>query len=389
MKSPVLKQVMQALSYDKFKKIVGDHWGDRYSKSFNSWSHLHVMIIFQITGRTSIRDLVNYIKVHSSLLYHCGIISISKSNLSHNNATRPYEIFERFYYSTLEDFRNKLPNHKKKKFKLKKKIKSIDSSTISLCKPLYEWATFRKNKGGIKLHTSLDNDSGIPDFISIGEAKTNDAKGVWAIPILPGCIYAVDRAYLCLKWLNKVILANSHFVIRLKKNTKYEIVKPRKVSSENKKKGVISDQEIKFIGTKKEDYTGKLRMVEFIDIETGKKFKFITDNFKLSPYTIAEIYKNRWQIELFFKKIKQNLKIKSFIGRTENSVKIQIWIAMIVLLLHEFSNWLSMTQLSLKEFLSKVCGNLFSLRRLEEILNSSLRNKCKTKMNCTQQVFSF
>lgn len=389
MKSLILKQIMQVLSYDKFRKIVDEHWGDRYTKTFSSWSHLHVMFIFHITGRTSIRDLLNYLNVHSSLLYHCGISSLSKSNLSHNNTTRPSEIFESFYYSTLEDLRNKVPFDKSRKFKFKLKIKSIDSSTISLCKTLYEWATFRTSKGGIKLHTSLDHDSMIPDFLSIGEAKTNDAKGVWTIPILPGCIYVVDRAYLCLKWLNEVIMTKSHFVIRLKKNTTYEIIKSKKVSYENKNKGVVFDGEIKFTGTKKDDYTGKLRLVEFIDQETGKEFKFITDNFKLSPYTIAEIYKDRWQIELFFKKIKQNLKIKSFIGRTKNSIKIQIWVAMIVLLLHEFSNWLSRTQLSLKEFLSKVCGTLFSFRRLTEILNSSIQRKCNTKIKCTQQVFRF
>jgi putative transposase len=266
-------------------------------------------------------------------------------------------------------------------------VKSFDSSTISLCKNLFEWAKFRKNKSGIKMHTLLNNETGVPDFLAITEARGHDSKGLWKIPIEENTIYVLDRAYLCLKWLYSVVLNNSHFVMRLKTNTKYKVLKRFKVNKTNKNRGVILDHEIKFTGTKKDEYPQSLRKIKFKHFESGQIFEFITDNFELSPFTISEIYKDRWQIELFFKKIKQNLKIKKFIGFSENAVQIQIWTALIVLLLFEYAKFLSKASLGLKEFLSIVQPNLFSKKQLESLLHFTEWRDKKLNHNSTIHQF--
>lgn len=369
MKSLVFKQITQAISYEGFKKITIKYGGDRYSKVFSSWNHMMVMLYAQIAGKSSLRDIIHSLQSRASSMYHMGFGKISRNNLSHQNGRRDYRIFEETYYMMKNKLLNTFSLSNGKKFKFKQHLKSIDSTTISLCKSLYEWAKFRKTKSGVKMHTVLDHKAQVPDFIAISNARCNDANGLNQIPIQDNSIYVLDRAYLCLKWLYSVVLSYSHFVIRLKSNTKYAIVKRNRVSKHNRKKGVILDHEIRFTGTKKDDYPITLRRVKYKDPETGEKYDYITDNFHLSPFTIAEIYRDRWQIELFFKKIKQNLKIKRFYGLSENAVRIQIWIAMIVVLLYEWCKYLSGVKMGLKEFLSRIQPNLFSVRRIDSILN--------------------
>ena len=352
MKSPVIQQLMQVISLNEFQKTVSKYSGDRYSKSFKSLEHLKLMVYFQLAGRSSIRDVINSLKSKAENLYHSSIKVPSRNNLSHQNSNRDFRIFQDTFYSLREKLSSISALSKRCKFKFDMPVKSIDSSTISLCRNLFEWAKFRKTKSGIKMHTLLNNETQIPDFMAITEAKGHDSKGLWKIPLEENTIYVLDRAYLCLKWLYSVVLKNSHFVMRLKSNTKYIVLKRFKVSETNKKRGVILDQEIKFTGSKKDDYPQSLRKIKFKHFESGRIFE-------LSPFTISEIYKDRWQIELFFKKIKQNLKIKKFIGHSENAVQIQIWTALIVLLLFEYAKFLSRASLGLKEFLSIIQPNIF------------------------------
>ena len=237
------------------------------------------------------------------------------------------------------------------------------------------------------MHTVLNNETQLPDFMEITEARGHDSKGLWKIPLEQNTIYVLDRAYLCLKWLYSVVLSNSHFVMRLKTNTKIKVIKRFEVSEVNKGRGVILDQEIKFTGAKKDDYPISLRRIKFKHFETGKIFNFITDNFSLSAFTISEIYKDRWQVELFFKKIKQNLKVKKFIGLSENAVQIQIWTALIMLLLFEYAKFLSRASLGLKEFLSIIAQNIFSTKHLESLLHLTEWDNRILKQNCTNQQF--
>lgn len=388
MKSSVFQQLMQVISLGKFQKTVHKYSGDKYSKSFKSLDHLKLMVYFQLAGRTSIRDVINSLKSKTEDLYHNSIKVPSRNNLSHQNLNRDYRIFKDTFYDVKERLSGISALSQRKKFKFDIPVKSFDSSTISLCKNLFEWAKFRKNKSGIKMHTLLNNETGVPDFLAITEARGHDSKGLWKIPIEENTIYVLDRAYLCLKWLYSVVLKNSHFVMRLKSNTKYRLVKHFKVNETNKKRGVILDQEIKFIGAKNNDYPLSLRKIKFKHFESGQTFEFITDNFALSPFTISEIYKDRWQIELFFKKIKQNLKIKKFIGLSENAVQVQIWTALIVLLLFEYAKFLSRASLGLKEFLSIIQPNLFSRKRFESLLHLTAWNERILNRNCTIQQFT-
>lgn len=387
MKSPVIRQLMQVISLDKFQKTVSKYSGDKYSKSFNSLEHLKLMIYFQLAGRTSLRDVINSLKSKAKDLYHSGLKVPSRNNLSHQNSKRDYRIFQETFYKLKEKLSGESILSKRSKFKFTMPVKSFDSSTVSLCKDLFGWARFRKNKSGIKMHTLLNNETQVPDFMEITEARGHDSKGLWKIPIEGNTIYVLDRAYLCLKWLYSVVLKGSHFVMRLKTNTKYRVLKRFEVNETNKGRGVILDQEIKFTGAKKDDYPITLRLIKFKHFESGKEFNFITDNFELSPFTISEIYKDRWQIELYFKKIKQNLKIKKFIGLSENAVQIQIWIALIVLLLFEYAKFLSRASLGLKEFLSIIQPNLFSKKRFESLLHLTEWEERVLNQNCTNQQF--
>ena len=387
MKIPVLKQLMQAISFGKFQNSVNKFGGDRYSKNFSSWNHLQLMIYFQLAGRTSIRDVINSLKSKPSDLCHSGFVVPSRNNLSHQNSKRDYRIFQETFYNLKNKLSGLSALSKRSKFKFKMPVKSFDSSTISLCKSLCEWAKFRKNKSGIKMHTLLNNETQLPDFMEITEARGHDSKGLWKIPLEQNTIYVLDRAYLCLKWLYSVVLSNSHFVMRLKTNTKIKVIKRFEVSEVNKGRGVILDQEIKFTGAKKDDYPISLRRIKFKHFETGKVFNFITDNFSLSAFTISEIYKDRWQVELFFKNIKQNLKVKKFIGLSENAVQIQIWTALIMLLLFEYAKFLSRASLGLKEFLSIIAQNIFSMKRVESLLHFTEWTDRILKQNCTTQQF--
>lgn len=387
MKSSVFQQLMQVISLGEFQKAVSKYSGDRYNKNFRSLDHLKLMIYFQIAGRTSLRDVVNSLRSKVKDLYHTRIRVPSINNLSHQNSKRDYRIFQETFYNIKDKLSRQSVLSQRSKFKFSMPVKSFDSSTISLCKELFGWAKFRKNKSGIKMHTLLNNETQIPDFMEITEAKGHDSKGLWKIPIEQNTIYVLDRAYLCLKWLYSVVLSNSHFVMRLKTNTKYKVIKRFKVNKTNKNRGVILDQEIKFTGAKKDDYPQSLRKIKFKHFESGQIFEFITDNFDLSPFTISELYKDRWQIELFFKKIKQNLKIKKFIGHSENAVQIQIWTALIVLLLFEYAKFLSKASLGLKEFLSIIQPNIFSKKQLESLLHFTEWRDKKLNHNSTIHQF--
>lgn len=371
MKSTIFAQLFQAISRKKFQKIVDSYGGDRYVKSFTSWCHLKFMVYFQISGRTSIRDGLNSLNASQDALYHSGIKQVSRNDLSHQNSKRDYRIFQEAFYCIRDALENKSGFRKKHKFRFKHDLSAVDSTTISLCKELFGWAKFRATKAGIKLHTVLSLASYLPEVIHMTEAKVNDMKALWDIKIKSNTVYVLDRAYLCIKWLVSVVNEGSFFVLRLKTNSKYRVTKRSPVSEYHKKRGVLLDRRIKLTGVAARRYTHEFRHVRFKCPETGKVFNFVTNLFDLSPLTIAEIYHERWQIELFFKQIKQNLKIKAFIGRSENAVLVQVWTAMIALLLFEWAKYISRVKMGLKEFLSLIANNIFARKALIVLMNTN------------------
>ena len=321
----VFAQIVEFLPQRIFDSIAEKYEGNKYVKHFTCWNQLLVMIFGQLTFRDSLRDLIVAIDAHSKKSYHLGFgKNVTRSNLSKTNERRESKIFEEFAYCLISIAQKKLANDN---FEIKGKIYAFDSSTIDLCLSVFWWAKFRKAKGGIKLHTLFDIVTQIPAFIHITEATVNDMNAMDAIPYEIGAYYIFDRGYADFTRLYGITELESFFVIRAKKNLRFTSSSFNPVDETT---GVTSDQigELSGFYTSKQ-YPDKLRKVVFYDKEMNRTFVFLTNNMELTALQIALLYKCRWQIELFFKWIKQHLKIKSFWGTTENAVRIQIYSAII------------------------------------------------------------
>ncbi len=321
----VFTQLTSFLPQRIFDKFVSKYNGNKYVKHFSCWNQLLCMVFGQLTNRNSLRDLAVIINAHSSKSYHLGFgKSVSKSNLSKANNKRNSKIFEEFAYYLIDVAQEKLRNDD---FEIKGKIYAFDSSTIDLCLSVFWWAKFRKTKSGIKLHTLYDITTKIPVFIHITEATIHDVNAMDVIPYEVGAYYIFDRGYVDFKRLFKITKLSSFFVIRAKSNLKFRRIYSNKVNKEN---NVKVDQIGKLTGFYiSKDYPAKIRRIKYYDSESKRTFIYLTNNMDITAEQIALLYKNRWQVELFFKWIKQHLKVKSFWGTTENAVRIQIYTAII------------------------------------------------------------
>ena len=321
----VFAQIVEFLPQRVFDTIVCRYQGDKYVRHFSCWNQMLCMLFGQLTHRESLRDLIVVLNAHSKKTYHLGLgRSVTRSNLSKANERRNYRIFEEFAYHLIAIAQKK---SLRKDFEIKGKVYAFDSSTIDLCLSVFWWATFRKKKAGIKLHTLYDITTQIPAFVHITEATVNDVNAMDVIPYETEAYYVFDRGYVDYTRLYRITLLQAWFVIRAKSNLKFNRMYSRKV---DKTTGVLCDQIGKLSGIKtSKQYPAKIRRIKFHDSETGRTFVFLTNNMELTALQIALLYKNRWQVELFFKWIKQHLKIKSFWGTTENAVRIQIYSAII------------------------------------------------------------
>lgn len=321
----VFAQLSMFLPRRVFDKFVLKYSGNRYTKHFTCWNQLLCMIFGQLTNRDSLRDLIVAVNAHSNKTYHLGFgKSVSRSNLAKANENRNSKIFEEFAYYMIDIARKKLSNDT---FKIKGKIYAFDSSTIDLCLNIFWWAKFRKKKGGIKLHTLFDVTIQIPVFVHITEASVHDVNAMDVIPYEANAYYVFDRGYVDFKRLFRITNLLAYFVVRAKSNLKFKRMYSNAV---DKNTGVKCDQIGKLTGFyQSKDYPEKIRRIKFYDEETSREFIFLTNNFELSAEDIAYLYKNRWQVELFFKWIKQHLKVKNFWGNSENAVRIQIYSAII------------------------------------------------------------
>ncbi len=321
----VFSQLTEFLPRRIFDRTVAKHNGNKYVRHFTCWNQLLCMVFGQLTTRESLRDLITVIDAHSSKSYHLGFgKSVTRSNLAKANEKRNSKIFEEFAYCLIDIARRKRSNDD---FVVKGKVYAFDSSTIDLCLSVFWWAKFRKAKGGIKLHTLFDITTQIPAFIHITAATVNDMNAMDVIPYEAGAHYVFDCGYVDYERLYKIARLQAYFVVRAKSNLKFRRMYSKKT---DKSTGVLCDQLGKLTGFYvSKDYPDKLRRVKFHDQETGRTFVFLTNNNELSALDIALLYKNRWQVELFFKWIKQHLKIKSFWGTSENAVRIQIYTAII------------------------------------------------------------
>ena len=318
----VFAQLISFLNEDKFRRIVNKFQGNRYIKHFTCWNQLLSLMFGQLSNRESLRDLIIALDAHHSKCYHLGIgRNVSRSSLARANQDRDYHIFEEYAYYLINEARQKRATEI---FKLSGNIYAFDSTTIDLCLAVFWWAKFRKKKGGIKVHTLYDVETQIPAFIHITEAAVHDSKAMKEIPYESGSYYIFDRAYNNFKMLYKVHQIDAFFVVRAKKNLQYKSIKWKRRLPKN----VLSDVTIELIGFyPKQYYPEQFRLVRYWDEEQKREFVFLTNAMHISALQVAELYKNRWQVELFFKWLKQHLKIKKFWGTTENAVRVQIYSA--------------------------------------------------------------
>ncbi|OJV40590.1 MAG: IS4 family transposase [Bacteroidales bacterium 36-12] len=318
----VFAQLISFLNEDKFRRIVNKFQGNRYIKHFTCWNQLLSLMFGQLSNRESLRDLIIALDAHHSKCYHLGIgRNVSRSSLSRANQDRDYHIFEEYAYYLINEARQKRATEI---FKLGGNIYAFDSTTIDLCLAVFWWAKFRRKKGGIKVHTLYDVETQIPAFIHITEAAVHDSKTMKEIPYESGSYYIFDRAYNNFKMLYKVHQIDAFFVVRAKKNLQYKSIKWKRRLPKN----VLSDVTIELIGFyPKQYYPEQFRLVRYWDEEQKREFVFLTNAMHISALQVAELYKNRWQVELFFKWLKQHLKIKKFWGTTENAVRVQIYSA--------------------------------------------------------------
>jgi len=364
--------MLKIIPRHEFSILEQRHSTGRKARSFTRWNQFVHLMFMQITSRSSLRDGIQSITSKARNLYHIGSKPVSRSTFADANAKRPSTFYEELFQKMYKRCKPIAPKHK---FKFKNKLYSMDASVIDLALSVFPWAAFRKTKAAVKIHTVLDNSGYLPSFVSISDGKTHEIKVAHSINLPKGSIVAVDKAYTDYKWFASLQHKGIFFVIRQKRNAVYKVVHRCKV---NKKQGLTSDQTIMFSGIKGDDCPHPLRRIGYRDPETKKHYVFLTNNFKLSAKTIADIYKERWQIETFFRWIKQNLKIKAFIGNSQNAVMTQIFVAMIAYLLLHYLKCLSRINVSPQNLLRVIQLNLFSNRSLRELFEPPPREQVNT-----------
>jgi len=368
----IFSQVMDHLPMHIFRKCVERYSGNRYVKSFNCFDQFLCMAFGQLTHRESLRDIEICLRAHKPKLYHIGIRGgISRNTFSNANKTRDWRIYADFANALIKIARP-LYSREDLGLEMKNTVYALDASTIDLCMSVFPWALFRSTKSAVKLHTLLDLRGNIPIFMHISDGKMHDVNALDLLIPETGAFYIMDRGYLDFKRLYRWHTAGAYFVIRAKSNTKF---KRRYSRSVEMNKGVKCDHTVILTGLNSlAAYPKTLRRIHYYDRETEKHFNFLTNNFVCSAQTIADLYRYRWQIELFFKWIKQHLRIKTFYGASENAVKTQIWIAVSVYVLVAIIKKRLKKETSLYNILQVLSLTLFEKLPLIQLLDKSNNN---------------
>jgi len=366
----LFNQLLRHFPRAEFAALVRKHDAERGAKGFTCWAQLVAMLFCQMAHADSLREICNGLACSLGKLVHLGIgVAPNKSTLGYANKHRPAKLYEELFYTALGRFRDeKGLGMRKQRFRFKNKLLSLDSTTISLCLEMFPWAKFRRAKGGVKAHVLLDHDDYLPRYVLITEARRSDVKMADAFPLNAGSIVVMDRGYndyaLFGKWTDQKI----YFVTRLKDNAAYEVLAEGPVPAN---RNIRSDQLIQFTGEKAQrDCPSPLRRVVVWDPINEREIVLLTNLQEFGATTIAAIYKDRWEIELFFKALKQNLKVKTFVGTSENALRIQIWTALIAILLLKWLHHLSKARWSLSNLASMLRMNLFTYRDLTAWLDN-------------------
>jgi len=345
-----------------FARLEQEHGTGRQARSFTRWNQLVHLVFIQLTARASLRDGVASLKARFKDLYHLGARPVARSTFADANNRRPASFFEALFYVMYRRCQPLAPKHK---FKFKNKLYSLDATVVSLCLSLFPWASFRRTKAGLKLHTLLDHDGYLPAFVAVSPAREPEIKKARSLRLPKGSIVVEDLGYTDYAWYAHLTTQKIFFVTRQKRNAAYEVLERHSV---NKSQGLLSDQTIRLTGVKALECHAPLRRIAYRDPASGKRYVFLTNHFKLSAKTIADIYKERWQIEIFFRWIKQNLRIKAFMGNSENAVLSQIFAALIVYLLLCYLKFLCNLDITLQNLMRLLQLNLFRTCAFKDLL---------------------
>ncbi len=360
----IFSELLRLCPRYQFDRAVERHQGDRYVKTFTTWQQFITMLYSQVKQKDSLRDIESGLLTQSARWYHIGLTSVRRSTLADANNKRDHRVFEDLFYHILSRCQGLTPRHR---LRFKNPLYSIDSTTIDLCLSVFPWAKFRTTKGAIKMHCLYDHSGALPSFMVVTDGKRHDARVVKesSFPLSPDSIVSVDKAYIDYNWLDSLNKNGVFFVTRAKRNIDCTVTGQHQATS----KKVRQDAVVSLNGPRtRKLYPKDLRLIEYHDEETGKTLVFLTNNFKLAASTIAQIYKSRWQIELFFKWIKQNLKIKSFLGTSKNAVMTQVWVAMCYYLLLTYIKYQTKYKNSLLELSRVIRETLFDRKALIDIL---------------------
>lgn len=358
----LFNQLLQQFPKSDFQRLVIKHQTERNAKGFTSWSQFVSMLFCHFARADSLREISYGLACCIGKLSHLGLRKAPpKSTLAYANANRPAEMFEDLFYSTLSAFRSRKMLGVRKPFKFRNKLVTFDSTTITLALEAFPWAEYRSKKGGVKLHVLLDNADLMPEFVCMTVARDNDCKGLDKINLKAGTIVTLDRGYNDFQQFGEWTEKGVYFVTRMKVNTKHYILR-RRVPPHNKH--ILADQTIILTGARADKCSHDLRLVRSIDPETGEIIDILTNNHKLGASTISGIYRERWRIEEFFRLLKQNLKIKTFVGTSMNALLAQIWTALIALLLLKWLHHISRAGWSFSNLAAMLRMNLFTYRDL-------------------------
>jgi hypothetical protein len=354
----IFSQLLQLFPRSEFYRAVKDTNAEYHARGFSCWNQFVSMLFCQLGRAHSLREITGGLRSCEGKLTHLGITAPSRSTLAYANEHRPWQLYQKVFLNLLDHCRDKFSG--KRKFRFKNKLVSLDSSTIDLSLSLFDWAKFRRTKGAVKLHLILDHDGYLPSFAVITEGNVSDVKVAHQLSFDPGTVVVDDRGYNDFVLFGKWTTQGIYFVTRMKNNTLYEVIKEQEIP---KNGHILKDEIIRLTGTKADEKCPHpLRRIEVYDPEKNEILVFLTNNMKFGATTIAAIYKDRWQIELFFKALKQNLKIKTFVGTSANAVKIQIWTALIAMVILKYLQLISKFAWSLSNLVALLRMNLFTHR---------------------------
>jgi hypothetical protein len=354
----IFSQLLKVFPRGEFEQIVAAHDGERHARGFTCWEQFVSMMFCQLGRAQSLREICQGLASAEGKLNHLGIEAPARSTLAYANEHRPWQLYESVFHATLAKCRQAAPHHA---LRFKNRLASLDSTTIDLCASIFDWARFRRTKGAVKLHMLLDHDGLLPEFAVITEGKTADIRVARKIRFPAGTVVVFDRGYNDYRWFDSLTADGVYFVTRMKAGSRYQVVERRALP---KARGVLSDEIILLETGSPAVEPFYFRRVEIENPDGGDSLVFLTNHLEFGATTIAQIYKQRWQVELFFKALKQNLRVKTFVGTSANALKVQIWTALIAILVLKYLQLKARYDWSLSNLIAMLRFNLFAHRDL-------------------------